>query len=658
MSLPSAGAVKFYYDHESHWATDNRSSVIAVAPGSFQSELGCPADWDPTCLRSWLEDPDGDGTYTFETTALPAGSYETKVAINEDWTENYGQGGVLNGSNVAFNVPVDNTKVTFSYDAASHVLTVTVATPAGAPGWPGTLSHFDLARKDCLGTARNSTSKVWYTVANGVLSDVYYPTIDNTNVETLQYVVTDGSTFTDLQTRDMTYVVEAVPETGGMVCRVTARAKSGKYTIETEYLTDPARNTVLMNVRLEPKRGYRLYVRFDPTVNGNGGGGVGNGGADSATVDRTAGHPVLVASDPITATNAANRDYAQPVYVALDGALTEATSGFAGSASDGLVQLDAAHALTRTDDDASGGNVVQTARVAIASNGKTKLALGFGASQAQAVAHRGGLAQPVVRQGARRVQGGVEALRRVAEQAAHREAQEPHARRAEAGRGRVLPERERAQGLRGQDLPRRDRREPRLAVGTGGLGRRPGEHLLRLLPRGVRARSLRDLDRPRRGRRHRHGARRDALPLRASAAARRVDASEQPRQRQAGTRLVRDAAGRGRVPDPDGAAARAHRRRAVREPHQAGRELPDLARPGVRIRALGGTGRLLALDDRGRDRGPRRGGRPCSRQRRHVLRRPLARGRRRLAALGEGLDGDDERAAGHASVLHPALEDG
>ncbi|HVD13743.1 MAG TPA: hypothetical protein VNK73_04775, partial [Actinomycetota bacterium] len=76
------------------------------------------------------------------------------------------------------------------------------APQAAAPGGPGALSHFDLARKDCLGTARNRTSKVWYTVANGVLSDVYYPTVDNTNVETLQYVVTDGATFTDLQTRD------------------------------------------------------------------------------------------------------------------------------------------------------------------------------------------------------------------------------------------------------------------------------------------------------------------------------------------------------------------------------------------------------------------------------------------------------------------------
>ena len=35
----------FYYDHKSHWITDNRSSTIAVAPGSFQSELGCANDW-------------------------------------------------------------------------------------------------------------------------------------------------------------------------------------------------------------------------------------------------------------------------------------------------------------------------------------------------------------------------------------------------------------------------------------------------------------------------------------------------------------------------------------------------------------------------------------------------------------------------------------
>jgi glucan 1,4-alpha-glucosidase len=252
---------------------------------------------------------------------------------------------------------------------------------------PGALSHFDLARKDCLGTARNTVSKVWYTVANGVLSDVYFPTIDNTNVETLQYVVTDGSTFTDLQTRDMTYTVQAL-DGSGMECRVTASARNGRYRIVTDYLADPARNGVAMRVRFDAtRRGapLALYVRFDPTVNGNGGGGSGNGGADSATIDTTTGHSVLVASDPVTATNAANRDYAQPVSVALDGPFVQATSGFAGAGSDGLTQLDASHRLTGTTTEALGGNVVQTARVDARDGRPFTLVLGFGASQSEAV---------------------------------------------------------------------------------------------------------------------------------------------------------------------------------------------------------------------------------------------------------------------------------
>ncbi len=123
LSLDSGRTVKFYYDHESHWITDNVNSVIVTAPGSFQSELGCPTDWDPSCLRSWLQDPDGDGVYEF-TVTLPAGAYEVKAAIGESWDENYGAGGVPNGPNIQFSVPA-NTAVHFSYDAVSHVLSIT-----------------------------------------------------------------------------------------------------------------------------------------------------------------------------------------------------------------------------------------------------------------------------------------------------------------------------------------------------------------------------------------------------------------------------------------------------------------------------------------------------------------------------------------------------
>ncbi len=125
LSLGADTSVKFYYDDKSHWITDSKNSTIAVAVGSFQSELGCSGDWQPDCLRSWLQDVDGDGVFSFETTALPAGAYEAKVALNESWDINYGQGGVQNGPNIPFTVAGPST-VFFSWDIATKVLTVEI----------------------------------------------------------------------------------------------------------------------------------------------------------------------------------------------------------------------------------------------------------------------------------------------------------------------------------------------------------------------------------------------------------------------------------------------------------------------------------------------------------------------------------------------------
>jgi pullulanase-type alpha-1,6-glucosidase len=132
LNLGAITSVKFYYDHKSHWVTDNISTRIAVAPGSFQSELGCVGDWDPGCLRSWLQDTDGDGIYGFSTSAIPAGNYEAKVAINEAWDENYGEGGVPGGANIPFTVGVNET-VTFEFISATNIMTISTA-PTLPPG--------------------------------------------------------------------------------------------------------------------------------------------------------------------------------------------------------------------------------------------------------------------------------------------------------------------------------------------------------------------------------------------------------------------------------------------------------------------------------------------------------------------------------------------
>ena len=124
LDLEEDTEVTFIYDHATNWVADSVGDVIASVPGNFQSEIGCSEDWLPSCLRSWLQDPDGDGTYTFVTTAITAGEYEAKVAINETWDLNYGVDGAVDGANIPFEVSQDYEQVTFRFDTETNLLTI------------------------------------------------------------------------------------------------------------------------------------------------------------------------------------------------------------------------------------------------------------------------------------------------------------------------------------------------------------------------------------------------------------------------------------------------------------------------------------------------------------------------------------------------------
>ena len=117
-------SLTFTYDPVTHLVTISPAPVV-VAAGSFQSEVGCTGDWDPTCLTTSLQDSDGDGLYTYSTTELPAGNYETKIAINESWAVNYGTGGQQNGANIAFTVPVGGGTTTITFDVNTHQIVAT-----------------------------------------------------------------------------------------------------------------------------------------------------------------------------------------------------------------------------------------------------------------------------------------------------------------------------------------------------------------------------------------------------------------------------------------------------------------------------------------------------------------------------------------------------
>jgi glucoamylase len=280
--------------------------------------------------------------------------------------------------------------------AAPALASPRAAMPAGqAPGGPGDASYLDTARKDCFGTARDTTSKVWFTVAGGVLSDVFSPTIENTNVSTVQYIVTDGRTFADLQQRDMTYSVSS-PDPSGTVCRVTSIDRAHHFRLVSDYVTDPARRSVVIHTTLVPmgggarsRRPLKVYVRYDAAIDNTGGGGAANAGPNNATVDPAT--TALVSSD----TTAATGPFSAQVVGALaaNHPFLAESSGFAGSADDGLSQLDAHHRLVDDYRSATDGNVVQTARVDMKPGRPFTLALGFAPDAPGAVAAAKGSAE-------------------------------------------------------------------------------------------------------------------------------------------------------------------------------------------------------------------------------------------------------------------------
>lgn len=128
LSLPEAREVTFFYSRQTNWIADNVNAILANVPGSFQSEIGCPNDWMPSCLRTLLQDPDGDGKYMYVTSDIPEGAYEAKVALNLSWALNYGARGARDGANIGFTSI--GKEIAFIWDSETKVMSIEVA---GAP---------------------------------------------------------------------------------------------------------------------------------------------------------------------------------------------------------------------------------------------------------------------------------------------------------------------------------------------------------------------------------------------------------------------------------------------------------------------------------------------------------------------------------------------
>ena len=107
-----------------------------------------------------------------------------------------------------------------------------------APGGPGIQPRWTRGAKDAVGTAYSTASRVWYTVANGVITECYYPTIDTPQIRDLQFLVSDGETFFHDERRNMHSSIDCMGS-AALGVRITSSDPDGRYSIEKQIITDP-----------------------------------------------------------------------------------------------------------------------------------------------------------------------------------------------------------------------------------------------------------------------------------------------------------------------------------------------------------------------------------------------------------------------------------
>jgi glucoamylase len=240
-------------------------------------------------------------------------------------------------------------------------------TQGAAPGAPGAKPTWTNGNKVGVGTSTTLNSKVWFTLgANGVLNEVYYPAIDKANTRTLELIVTDGKTFAELESEDTEHAVE-VPDPAALIFRQVNTSKNGRYRIRKTYITDPDRNSVLIQMQLEVLKAGPLmaFLYYDPALNNIG---IHDNGSSQGAV--------LLDSKGDTAS-----------ALVASPAFTSVSSGYVGT-SDGWTELRQSYKLTQRYASASDGNVAQIAELppSFVMGKPITVALAFGTSTKEASA--------------------------------------------------------------------------------------------------------------------------------------------------------------------------------------------------------------------------------------------------------------------------------
>src|SRR5262245_30434172 len=116
--------------------------------------------------------------------------------------------------------------------AMSSAIAATTSAQAAtsAPGEPGVAAYWNEPSVTGFADSLGASSKAWYTLGNGELENVFYPETDTPDTYGLQYAVTNGSSFTNLETTAATHTTTLADPTS-LTWQQVNTATNGDFTI-------------------------------------------------------------------------------------------------------------------------------------------------------------------------------------------------------------------------------------------------------------------------------------------------------------------------------------------------------------------------------------------------------------------------------------------
>jgi glucoamylase len=135
-----------------------------------------------------------------------------------------------------------------------------------APGAPGAHANWCGGAKQAVGTSLGH-ARVWFTVGQGIVNEVYYPRVDLPQVRDLGFIVADGAGFwQELKRLDDCRVEFAEPG----VPAVSVTHRHPRFTCTQRIVTDPDRDALLIEVTLSGDASLGVYVLLAPHLGGTG----------------------------------------------------------------------------------------------------------------------------------------------------------------------------------------------------------------------------------------------------------------------------------------------------------------------------------------------------------------------------------------------------